>query len=317
MALTESSNDVAVPAVQGTHTSGGTGVSGESSTGGHGLMGRAIGTGVGVVGESTQGSGVFGSATATANPSAAGVQGRSTGTGPGVLGEHPRNNGTGVLGRAGFHGVMGIQGDPRLQETTIVSNRAGLFAASGDGAGVVAYARNTAVPAILAFGGIRATPMPGRPFAAEFLGNVRVQGDVMLDGADVAERFAFDADDEAEAGDVVVIASSGRLRRSNRAYDRAVAGVVAGSGTLRPGIVLTGHSPSTDSRTISLVGRAFCKVDAEPGPVGIGDLLTSSDTPGHAMVAADPTKAFGSVLGKALGRLDAGTGLVAVLLCLQ
>ena len=46
-------------------------------------------------------------------------------------------------------------------------------------------------------------------------------------------------------------------------------------------------------------------------------MLTSSDTPGHAMKASDPARAFGAVVGKALGGLASGCGLIPVLICLQ
>jgi hypothetical protein len=61
----------------------------------------------------------------------------------------------------------------------------------------------------------------------------------------------------------------------------------------------------------------WCKVDAEPGPIAFGDLLTSSATPGHAMRAAEPGRAFGAVIGKALGACASGRGLIPVLVALQ
>jgi len=51
--------------------------------------------------------------------------------------------------------------------------------------------------------------------------------------------------------------------------------------------------------------------------VKIGDLLTSSTTPGCAMRAADPARAFGAVIGKALTPLDDGEGLVDMIISLQ
>jgi hypothetical protein len=65
------------------------------------------------------------------------------------------------------------------------------------------------------------------------------------------------------------------------------------------------------------MGKVFCKIDARYAPIEAGDLLTTSDTPGHAMKATDPMKAFGTVVGKALGSLENGTGLVPVLVALQ
>ena len=48
-----------------------------------------------------------------------------------------------------------------------------------------------------------------------------------------------------------------------------------------------------------------------------GDLLTTSDVPGHAMKVADHSKAQGAVLGKAMTGLKEGRGKVLVLVTLQ
>jgi hypothetical protein len=49
----------------------------------------------------------------------------------------------------------------------------------------------------------------------------------------------------------------------------------------------------------------------------MGDLLTTSSTPGHAMKAADALKAFGSIIGKALRPFKQGQGLIPILVALQ
>ena len=69
--------------------------------------------------------------------------------------------------------------------------------------------------------------------------------------------------------------------------------------------------------SLALMGKVFCKVDASYGPIEVGDLLTTSDTPGHAMKAFDHRKAFGAVIGKALGPITSGQGLVPVLVALR
>jgi hypothetical protein len=68
---------------------------------------------------------------------------------------------------------------------------------------------------------------------------------------------------------------------------------------------------------VALAGKVYCKVDASETPVAVGDLLTTSAKPGHAMKAEDPHKAFGSVIGKALQSLSEGPGLIPVLVALQ
>ena len=66
---------------------------------------------------------------------------------------------------------------------------------------------------------------------------------------------------------------------------------------------------------VAFSGIVSCKVDAGYGPVRVGDLLTVSPTPGHAMRSSDHTA--GTVLGKALEPLDSGTGIIKVLVMLR
>lgn len=115
----------------------------------------------------------------------------------------------------------------------------------------------------------------------------------------------------------MVVDDRGIVRPSANAFDRRVVGVVSGAGSYRPGIVLD-HQEDGDGRLpIALVGKVFCLVDADLGAVGVGDLLTTSATPGHAMTTCDPDRAFGAVIGKALGPLAAGRSLVPILVALQ
>lgn len=149
-------------------------------------------------------------------------------------------------------------------------------------------------------------------------GNIAVTGDIKLFGADCAEEFAA-AEVAAEPGTVMVLDDEGSVRVSDEAYDRRVAGVVSGAGDFRPGLVLDSGGGEDEERRarIALIGKVFCKVDAEPEPVRVGDLLTTSGRRGHAMKAADPARAFGSVLGKALRPLESGQDLVPILVALQ
>ena len=61
----------------------------------------------------------------------------------------------------------------------------------------------------------------------------------------------------------------------------------------------------------------YCWVDTSNGPIKPGDLLTTSDTPGHAMKVTDYAKAQGAIIGKAMSSLEKGRGLVLVLVTLQ
>jgi hypothetical protein len=98
-----------------------------------------------------------------------------------------------------------------------------------------------------------------------------------------------------------------------------VAGVISGANDLAPGMVMKaeGASHGAGDHPVALSGRVWCKVDASFGSVRPGDLLTTSPRAGHAMLAADPTRRSGAVIGKAMTSLEAGRGLVLVLVNLQ
>ena len=121
----------------------------------------------------------------------------------------------------------------------------------------------------------------------------------------------------AEPGTVMIINEAGALEPSQGAYDRKVAGVISGAGDFRPGIVLGQRLGADAGVPIALMGRTFCKADATYGPIAVGDLLTTSPTPGFAMKAADPRRAFGAVIGKAMRAVPEGKGLIPILIALQ
>jgi len=115
----------------------------------------------------------------------------------------------------------------------------------------------------------------------------------------------------------MALGDDGILEPSQFAYDKRVAGVVSGAGSYKPGIVLDKQESQPNRKPIALVGKVYCKVDASFGPVEIGDLLTTSPTPGHAMKVTDQFKAFGAVIGKALRPLKTGQELIPILIALQ
>jgi hypothetical protein len=151
----------------------------------------------------------------------------------------------------------------------------------------------------------------------EVAGDIAVTGDVLLIGADCAEEFDVAASEPPGPGTVMVIDDDGALRESRSAYDKKVAGVISGAGEYKHGLLLDSR-PVKDGRVpVALIGKVYCKVDAQYAPIEVGDLLTTSLTEGHAMKAADALKAFGCVIGKALQALETGKGLIPILVALQ
>jgi hypothetical protein len=142
-------------------------------------------------------------------------------------------------------------------------------------------------------------------------------GDIVLRNGDAAEEFDVDEAHAVSPGTVVVIGEDGKLRPCSQSYDKRVAGIIAGAESSRPGIVLGRTDTRPGRLPVALIGRVFCRADASFGAIELGDLLTTSSNPGHAMKASDGTRAFGAVIGKAMGTLPAGQGLVPVLVSLQ
>jgi hypothetical protein len=121
-------------------------------------------------------------------------------------------------------------------------------------------------------------------------------------------------------GTVLVIGKGGILQTTSTAYDTHVAGIVSTS----PGVFLGSKSSGGQiDALIAVSGRVPCRVDTTNGPIMEGDLLTTSSIPGFAMraepVNIDGIEIYrpGTILGKAMGTLESGTGIIEVLVTLQ
>jgi hypothetical protein len=138
-------------------------------------------------------------------------------------------------------------------------------------------------------------------------------------GADLAEPFPISEQDSIPAGAVVVIDedNAGKLKLCRKAYDTRVAGVVSGAGGVNPGLTLQQAGTLDEGRHIALNGRVYALATAANGPIKPGDLLTTSDVAGHAMKATDKVSSYCAIIGKALSSLEAGAGLVLILVNLQ
>jgi hypothetical protein len=154
----------------------------------------------------------------------------------------------------------------------------------------------------------------------DIAGTTRTRVLEITGGSDVAESFDIVATRTIRPGMVVVIdsANPGWLRMSDRAYDRAVAGIVSGANGLATGLLMAeNHRTGNGAVSVALTGRVYCLVDAVNGPIRPGDLLTTSNIPGHAMKATDRHRAEGAIIGKAMTALKSGRGFVLVLVTLQ
>jgi hypothetical protein len=173
---------------------------------------------------------------------------------------------------------------------------------------------------------------------AEF--KVNGDGNVYADGsytgpADFSEMIAVSSGaSTVEPGDVMVIDPNNPRAILKASGPRST--LVAGIYSTKPGFL--GSERDWDKPTVredegadtytledmasefneiplAVVGITPCKVSTENGPIHPGDLLVTSSTPGHAM--RDDNPKVGTVLGKALGSLSSGTGVIKVLVTLH
>ncbi|MBL9001470.1 MAG: hypothetical protein JNK25_10070 [Phycisphaerae bacterium] len=313
--------------VYGTVTSGTTNVV-------HGVKGFVTQqNGVGVMGHSTgsAGYGVQGRSDSASDSSFA-VYGTATSGAKGVVGDSASNDG--VWGASGSGvGVRATTdtGSIALYGERTANGNKGWFGGFGEGGwaesatgnGMVCLSGSAAAAAVYCRN-------DGGGLAINADGEVKVRVLTIVGGSDLAEPFDV-ADSPVRdhhaatapvPGMVVCIdpENPGKLILSSEAYDAKVAGIISGANGLSPGMVMKaeGVEHAHGEHAVAMTGRVWCFVDASREAIRPGDRLTTSPTPGHAMKAADPTRADGAVIGKAMTPLAAGEkGLVLVLVNLQ
>jgi hypothetical protein len=139
-------------------------------------------------------------------------------------------------------------------------------------------------------------------------------------GGDYAESVDVAGDrTHYEPGDLIVIDPSlpGHFLKSVEPYSTAVAGIYSTKPGLRGRRQATDQSQMKDEIPMAIVGIVPTKVNTEGGPIRPSDLLVTSSTPGEAMKGTDRTKMLGAVVGKAMGALNSGEGVIEVLVTLQ
>ncbi len=134
--------------------------------------------------------------------------------------------------------------------------------------------------------------------------NAKISGSLRVgscSGCDVAEHFLGDG---LEAGDVVILDAT-KVRgvtKTTTPYNKLAAGIISTDPTMTMGL--------EEGVPIALAGVVPTKVI---GTVHVGDLLTTSSTPGYAMACNDMTKCVGAVVGKAMEENKAGKGKITAL----
>jgi hypothetical protein len=139
-------------------------------------------------------------------------------------------------------------------------------------------------------------------------------------GSDFAEHFdVINKDIVVLPGMVVSIDpnSTGKLKVTNEDYDNKVAGIVSGANGVKTGLMMGQTGSIADGEyAVALTGRVYVYANNNGGEILPGDLLTTSSQMGYAMKAGDLLKAQGSIIGKAMTKVDEN-GFVLVLVNLQ
>lgn len=148
-------------------------------------------------------------------------------------------------------------------------------------------------------------------------GNVTADGSFTGGGADFAEQIQVDGvAARLQPGDVLVISDSQdrAVELATKPYSTAVLGVYSTKPGFLGGTAAQFNDP-TGTVPVAFVGIVPVKVTAANGPIHRGDLLTTSSVRGHAMLATDYVP--GAILGKAMGELTSGTGVIDVALIIR
>ncbi len=299
------------------------GVKGKSnSPQGYGVLGLAASTGgnngcgVGGLAYLPGGTGVYGSSLSEGGKGVFGYSEAATGEAYGVLGTAMSPQGIGVAGQSysgtGGHGVRAVSagaaaaGAALYAEAQNTTNGIALWGhnSSGDTTLLLEnFGAGDLVKAFISGGQLR--------FRVANSGDVYADGTFHTPAADFAELLP--AGQGLEPGDVLCVGLDGALARCTEAYQGSVVGVYS----TRPGFVGGAAGDTAGKVPLAVVGVVPIKASAENGPIAPGDLLVASGTVGHAMRGVGAEACFGRTIGKALEGLDAGTGVILMLVVLQ
>jgi hypothetical protein len=250
-------------------------------------------------------------------------------------------------------GVRGYSGATAYNYAAVYAVNNGGYTSGDDGSGVYGFSNN-GYGGYFSSDTYRALYAKGNAaWYAAYIENpsgstgvgLYVNGSMWVTGAKngyVTDAALNDGPEPLETGDVVVITGAAdplvgqipviRVRKATAADSTAVAGVVDQGVAMQkgpqdaqaiPGVV--GHEAHLSNNTaiqpgeylliVTLGAYKGVKVDAGRAPIQTGALLVASGNAGYAAASADAK--LGTVIGKALGELKSGTGLIPVLVMLK
>jgi hypothetical protein len=224
----------------------------------------------------------------------------------GVYGINNSGFGGGVEGVAGLNGVGGYFTNSGTGYALITGNGNVGIGTTGPGAklevaGNLKLTSGSGASITFQDGTVQSTAWTGVLCGGDYAESVDVSGDLKHYGP----------------GDVLEIASGtdADVEKASEPYSTMVAGIYA----TKPGVIgrRQASAKGPDEVPMAMVGIVPAKATTENGPIHKGDLLVTASTPGYAMKGTDRSRMLGAVIGKAMGSLDSGTGVIEVLVTLQ
>ena len=215
-----------------------------------------------------------------------------------------------VVGTANFDGSAGISISTTIQANSVAlgTDTTGNYVAAGavSGTGLSGSASAEGATFTVTSNATNAntgSTIVARDGSGDFSAGVITATATQARYADLAENYT--SDENYEAGTVVELGGTAEVTQTSRPTSVAIAGIVSTD----PAYLMNSDS---EGISVALIGRVPCKVT---GKINKGDLLVSSDVPGHAKAHRDiHNPPAGSMIGKAIdNKDDDGTGVIEVL----
>jgi hypothetical protein len=215
-----------------------------------------------------------------------------------------------VVGTANFDGSAGISISTTIQANSVAlgTDTTGNYVATGavSGVGLSGSSSSEGGTFTVTSNATHAntgSTIVARDGSGDFSAGVITATATAARYADLAEKYT--SDEDYEPGTVVELGGTAEVTQTRRPSSVAIAGIVSTD----PAYLM---NDDLEGISVALIGRVPCKVT---GKINKGDLLVSSDVPGHAKAHRDiHNPPSGSMIGKAIDNKDSeGPGVIEVL----
>lgn len=141
-------------------------------------------------------------------------------------------------------------------------------------------------------------------------------------GSDLAEHFSINKNNGAQIKPGMLVSidekNEGKLKITEGVNDKKIVGIISGANGIKAGMLMSQQGTIADGEyPVALAGRVYVLTNNQGGEITAGDFLTSSSEKGIAKRVTNFADTQGAIIGKAMGKADAKTGYVLVLVNLQ